>query len=74
MTTTEAKAAALQNLEIISPVSNKTATGTGTDSIAIAADPIAEKVQYCGKHVVFGEVLARLVIEAITSSIKGNLA
>jgi adenosylcobinamide amidohydrolase len=74
MTATEAKAAALQNLEIKSPVSNATATGTGTDSIAIAADPMAEKIQYCGKHVVFGEILARLVIEAVTSSIKGNSA
>ena len=72
MTATEAKAAALQNLEIKSPVSNQTATGTGTDSIAIAADPMAEKIQYCGKHVVFGEILARLVIEAVTSSIKRN--
>jgi adenosylcobinamide amidohydrolase len=72
ITATEAKAAALQNLEIKSPVSNETATGTGTDSIVIAADPIAEKIQYCGKHVVFGEILARLVIEAVTSSIEGN--
>ena len=72
MTATEAKAAALQNLGIKSPVSNATATGTGTDSIAIAVDPMAEKIQYCGKHVVFGEIMARLVIEAVTSSIKGN--
>lgn len=72
MTVTEAKAAALQNLEIKSPVSNQTATGTGTDSIAIAVDPMAEKIQYCGKHVVFGEIMARLVIEAVTSSIKGS--
>ncbi len=72
MTATEAKAAALQNLDIKSPVSNEPATGTGTDSIAIAANPIAEKIQYCGKHVVFGEILARLVMEAVTSSVKGN--
>ena len=72
MTVTEAKAAALQNLDIKSPVSNQPATGTGTDSMAIAADPKAEKIKYCGKHVVFGEILARLVIEAVTSSINGN--
>jgi adenosylcobinamide amidohydrolase len=72
MTVTEAKAAALQNLDIKSPVSNGPATGTGTDSIVIAADPKAEKMQYCGKHVLFGEILARLVIEALTSSIKGS--
>jgi len=72
MTVTEAKAAALQNLDIKSPVSNEPATGTGTDCIAIVADPKAEKMQYCGKHVLFGETLARLVIEAVTSSIKGS--
>ena len=72
MTVTEAKAAALQNLDIKSPISNQTATGTGTDCIAVAADPQAEKIQYCGKHVVFGEILARLVIEAVSFSIKGN--
>jgi adenosylcobinamide amidohydrolase len=73
MTVTEAKAAALQNLDIKSPISNQTATGTGTDCIAVSADPRAEKIQYCGKHVVFGEILARLVIEAVTSSIKGTV-
>jgi len=72
MTITEAKAAALQNLKISSPVSNQPATGTGTDSIAIAADPRAGKIHYCGKHVIFGEVLARLVIRAVTSSIGGD--
>jgi adenosylcobinamide amidohydrolase len=72
MTVTEAKAAVLQNLDIKSPVSNEPATGTGTDSIAIAADPQAEKIHYCGKHVLFGEIFARLVIEAVTSSIKGS--
>jgi adenosylcobinamide amidohydrolase len=70
MTVTEARAAALQNLDIKSPVSNEIATGTGTDCIAIASDPIAEKMLYCGKHVLFGEILARLVIETVTSSIK----
>lgn len=72
MTVTEAKAAALQNLGIQSMVSEAPATGTGTDAIAIAADPQADKIQYCGKHVLFGELLANLVIEAVTSSIKGS--
>jgi adenosylcobinamide hydrolase len=74
ITATEAKTAALQNLSIKSPVSNTPATGTGTDAIAIACacGPGAIKVQYCGKHVVFGEILANLVIEAVTSSIKDS--
>jgi adenosylcobinamide hydrolase len=62
----------LQTLDIRSPVSSQPATGTGTDSIAIAADSKAKKIQYFGKHVVFGEILARLVIEAVISSINGN--
>jgi adenosylcobinamide amidohydrolase len=72
MTVTEAKAAALQNLGIKSKVSDGSATGTGTDAIAIAADPQADKIRYCGKHVLCGELLANLVIEAVTSSIKGS--
>jgi iron complex transport system ATP-binding protein len=51
MTATEARAAALQNLDIKSPISNQTATGTGANSIAIAANPIAEKIHCGGKRV-----------------------
>lgn len=71
ITATEAKTAALQNLGVKSPVSETPATGTGTDAIAIASacGPGSIKVQYCGKHVVFGEILANLVIEAVTSSL-----
>jgi len=71
ITATEAKTAALQKLGIKSPVSDTPATGTGTDAIAIACvgSHGTTNVQYCGKHVVFGEILANLVIEAVTSSI-----
>lgn len=70
ITATEAKTAALQKLGIKSPVSEAPATGTGTDAIAIACGHGSIKIQYCGKHVVFGEILANLVIEAVTSSIR----
>ncbi len=70
ITATEAKTAALQNLGIKSPVSDSPATGTGTDAIAIAAGHGSIKIKYCGKHVIFGEILANLVIEAVTSSLK----
>jgi len=69
ITATEAKAAALQNLGIRSPVSKGLATGTGTDAIAIAAGHGPPEIEYCGKHVIFGQILASLVIEAITSSL-----
>jgi len=69
ITATEAKSAALQNLDIKSPASQTTATGTGTDAIAIAGGHGPINVKYCGKHVIFGEILAKLVIEAVSSSI-----
>jgi adenosylcobinamide amidohydrolase len=69
ITATEAKSAALQNLGIKSPASKAPATGTGTDAIVIAGGHGPISVKYCGKHVIFGEILAKLVIEAVSSSI-----
>jgi adenosylcobinamide hydrolase len=66
---TEAKAAALQDAGIVSPVSGGIATGTGTDSHAIVSGHGPQVVRYCGKHVLFGEVLGRLVISAVAASI-----
>ena len=71
---TEAKAAALQDAEIRSPVSNKIATGTGTDSVAVVSGHGPETVSYCGKHVLFGEVLGRLVTQTVASSITWDSA
>lgn len=64
----EAKAAAMQELDVKSYTSGKTATGTGTDSIAVAAGE-GRKVKYCGKHVIFGEMLAKMVISIIRESV-----
>lgn len=69
MIATEAKTAAMQTLNIMSPVSNSIATGTGTDALAIVSGAGPETIRYCGKHVLFGEVLGRLVIEAVTASV-----
>jgi adenosylcobinamide amidohydrolase len=71
ITVTEAKTAALQNRGIKSPVSDTPATGTGTDAVAISSGRGPVKISYCGKHVLFGEILAKLVIEAVDSSIRG---
>lgn len=65
---TEAKSAALQEAGIISPVSNKIATGTGTDSVAVVSGHGSETVSYCGKHVLFGEILGRMVTNTVASS------
>lgn len=69
MMVAEAKAACLQDLNVISPVSKRVATGTGTDSTAIACG-LGPEIQYCGKHVLFGEILAKSVYSAIKESLE----
>jgi adenosylcobinamide amidohydrolase len=66
---TEAKAAALQEAEIISPISNEIATGTGTDAVAVVSGQGPEIISYCGKHVLFGEILGRMVKNVVADSI-----
>lgn len=71
---TEAKSAALQNAGITSAISNVIATGTGTDSVAIVSGHGPETVQYCGKHVLFGEILGRMVTDRVNASIQWDIA
>lgn len=66
---TEAKTAALQDAGILSPASGLIATGTGTDSAAVVSGLGPQTIGYCGKHVLFGEILGRLVTEAVAESI-----
>lgn len=70
MMATESKVVAVQSMAVKSCVSNALATGTGTDAMVIAGGRGPVKVRYCGKHVLFGEIIGRLVIEAVTSSLK----
>lgn len=71
---TEAKAAALQNAAIRSTVSNGIATGTGTDSVAVISGHGPEKIRYCGKHVLFGEILGRMVTDTVAAAIEWELS
>ena len=74
MIATEAKAAALQNATIKSAVSRAIATGTGTDAIIMACPKEGKpRIEFCGKHVLMGEVIGQLVIEAVTDSIRWEL-
>ena len=66
---TEAKTAALLAAGTRSPVSGAAATGTGTDAVAVVSGLGQEQIQYCGKHVLFGEVLGRLTLAAVQDSI-----
>lgn len=70
MIISEAKAAVFQKLNILSIVSQKIATGTGTDSIAVF-NGIGREINYCGKHVLFGEMIAKVVSKALESSLTG---
>jgi len=69
MIASEAKAAALQNAKVLSPVSGLLATGTGTDAIAVVCGEGLQKIKFCGKHVLLGEWIGRLVITAVTRSL-----
>ena len=70
MVVTEAKAAVLQDLDVTSPVTGKTATGTGTDAIAVVSGSAPPEIRYCGKHTLFGEMLASATIDALSSSLE----
>ena len=73
MLVTEAKTVAMRELGVKSLVSGTIATGTGTDAIAVVNGFGPETIHYCGKHVLFGEMLASAVIEAITGSLRDRL-
>lgn len=66
---TEAKVAVLQNLNVDSISAPHPATGTGTDSAAVATLMGGRSVRYAGKHVLMGEMLGQTVIAALTRSL-----
>ena len=73
MIVTEAKTVAMRTLGVKSTVTGEIATGTGTDAIAVVNGFGPETILYCGKHVLFGEMLASAVIEAITGSLSDGV-
>ncbi len=69
---TETKCSVMQDRVILSPLSGKIATGTGTDAIAVASPRLTEgdqSVRFLGKHTLLGERLSQCVNEALTSSL-----
>ena len=66
---TEAKAAALEEMGINSPLSGRPATGTGTDATAIIGGH-GRAERWCGKHTKLGEIIALLYMDALCSSIR----
>lgn len=70
MTATEAKTAALQELDVGSRYSNGLATGTGTDQIGVAARLEAGiPLTSAGKHTVLGELIGKTVFGAVKETL-----
>ncbi|MGQ9614895.1 MAG: adenosylcobinamide amidohydrolase [Spirochaetota bacterium] len=70
---TEAKAAALFDLNIKSVITGNQATGTGTDSIVIVSGTGEKKIQYAGGHTLYGQLLGDAVYTAVKSSLSKKL-
>jgi adenosylcobinamide amidohydrolase len=68
---TEAKVRALYDAGVKSTVSEALATGTGTDCVALACPAGVPAYRYCGKHTQIGELLGRVVGEAVTAGLWG---
>ncbi len=72
ITATEAKSAALQDLDIRSsatPARNQ-ATGTGTDNIIVVEGRGNYTINNCGGHSKLGELVARAVYEGVREAIR----
>lgn len=70
ITATEAKAAALQDLGVLSAVSGLPATGTGTDQIAIGSRLGGRPFTSAGKHTRLGERIGRCVRAAVLEGLE----
>lgn len=68
ITATEAKTAALEDLDIRSSYSGLAATGTGTDNI-IVAEGSGSPANMTGGHTKLGELVAQAVYRAVTEAI-----
>jgi adenosylcobinamide amidohydrolase len=69
---TEGRVRALYEAGIRSSMSDLTATGTGTDCIAIASLGL-ERARYCGKHTHLGEFIGRATYLAVRQGIAATL-
>jgi adenosylcobinamide hydrolase len=69
-TATEAKGLALRELDILSRASNRTATGTSTDTVTIASTCRGEPIKYAGTATVLGSTISRHVIRAVKEAVR----
>ncbi|MDR1489937.1 MAG: adenosylcobinamide amidohydrolase [Desulfovibrio sp.] len=69
ITATEAKTAALEDLDIRSSYSGKAATGTGTDNILVVAGS-GPRITMTGGHTKMGELIAKATYKAVSDAIR----
>jgi adenosylcobinamide amidohydrolase len=69
VTATEAKAAALRELDVRSRFSGEVATGTVTDSVVIACTKQGPEIQYAGTGTIIGELIGKTVKKAVKKAI-----
>jgi adenosylcobinamide amidohydrolase len=70
ITATEAKTAALLELEVKSVTDNGMATGTTTDAIVVASTQNGSKIKYSGTATLLGELVGKTVKRAAKNAIK----
>jgi len=70
MTATEAKSAALRDLDIRSHFSTELATGTTSDMIAVACTGRGRPIMFAGTATKLGELIGKTVQEAVKKAIK----
>lgn len=66
----EAKTAACHDGDVLSPVSGLIATGTGTDASAVFSDPTGPLIEFCGKHLLLGELIGSLAYDVVLQGIQ----
>jgi adenosylcobinamide amidohydrolase/ABC-type hemin transport system substrate-binding protein len=69
ITATEAKTAALEDLDIRSSYSGKPATGTGTDTVLVVSGD-GSPATMTGGHTKLGELIAKAVYQAVSDAIR----
>lgn len=66
---TEAKSAALFDLQVRSVVTGSQATGTGTDTVAVVSG-LEDPIRYAGGHTRYGQLLGEAVYEGVRRSLR----
>lgn len=69
VTATEAKAAALRELDVRSRFSGEIATGTVTDSVVIACTKRGRIIKYAGSGTIIGELIGKSIKKALKKAI-----